>query len=855
MEAPSGGVLQAPLPHDLIRVSVLPHPLRLERREQTVVAGATYEQIRALAGLPEPFGAFILDGGAPVPPDLWAAGKPAAGSHVVIRAVPRGNVVNMVKAWVEYVAAWVTLPYTLYRGKYESLWFGSLFQAPEINTDGLYRGYKKGRATLEGARNEMDPYGVTPTIMGKRRIFPKMAARPYTETSGKKQYLNLLFYIAANEVEMSDLRIGNTPIRGGVKETDGKHDSDVFKETQYEVRLGKASDLGMTLFPSNVREEQMTVRLQNDLGKDPGTDELWSRRDTEPDSEAFEIQYEFPSGLYKITDDGKGKLKVKLQFRYRKAGTSTWTNLPDREVEEKDNEPVLDSLRVPTDGSKLTAAKYEVEVRRFTQDRNGLGKVDRVYWTALRSIRFVNPVPNKKPALVAMRIRATNQLNGVIDQFNCVVQSVVEVYEGGNWNTKKATSNVAALYRHVLKSSENPKALADSRIDLAELQAWYAEGYEFNDYWDDEADVWERLRVLADSGRASPNFKDGKFSVVRDRATTTIVQHFTPANSRDFLGNRVYPDIPHGLIVEYPEPTKDYEVAEVVVYDTGFDKSTATLFERLRLTGVTDVAEAKKLAKRNLAIRRLRPETYEINVDVENLICNRGDLVRVTHDVPLIGTGFGRVKSLLTSGTDVTGVVFDTVVVFDGVSSYGIRIRKSDGVSIAKAVNSAYSGDATFINFVTPIPISEPQPAVGDLFLFGIVSTESAEMVVAEISHGPDLSARLVLVDYNTGIYSAETGAIPAYQPNVTRRKPYTDVTPNQSQSGLAGSGNAASNAANQFGSGSGGSVTGTPMTSTQMGAAKKNVVKVGGSKKGSGGKVKPVLRISLVKKPQSLGA
>ena len=70
-----------------------------------------------------------------------------------------------------------------------------------------------------------------------------------------------------------------------------------------------------------------------------------------------------------------------------------------------------------------------------------------------------------------------------------------------------------------------------------------------------------------------------------------------------------------------------YQPDERLVYNDGYSSSNATLFEGMSLPGVTDPATVFKHARFHYAQLKLRPERYTLNVDWENLICTRGDLV------------------------------------------------------------------------------------------------------------------------------------------------------------------------------------------------------------------------------------
>lgn len=61
-----------------------------------------------------------------------------------------------------------------------------------------------------------------------------------------------------------------------------------------------------------------------------------------------------------------------------------------------------------------------------------------------------------------------------------------------------------------------------------------------------------------------------------------------------------------------------------------------------------------------------------------------------------------------------------------------------------------------------------PQVLVGDLVAFGLYDDETVEMLVKSIEPGPDLTARLTLVDAAPGVHLAATGTIPPFDSQIT---------------------------------------------------------------------------------------
>jgi hypothetical protein len=206
------------------------------------------------------------------------------------------------------------------------------------------------------------------------------------------------------------------------------------------------------------------------------------------------------------------------------------------------------------------------------------------------------------------------------------------------------------------------------------------------------------------------------------------------------------------------------------VFNFGKTSATAEIFEELSLPGVTSKGQAKHLARWHLAQTKLRPEVYTLNVDFEYLVCNRGDLVRVAHDVPLWGTGTGRITSI--SGNTLT--LSEPLTLVAG-TQYQIRIRTNVVSSAAGAANSllyqlapvATTGTYSTVTTTTTVTSAVESD---NLYMLGEIAKESQELVVLSIEPSDNTSARLTLADYSPVIYTLDMNSdddLPSRDPNI----------------------------------------------------------------------------------------
>ncbi len=905
-------------PQSDITLNVAPHPFSLERVTHTATAGASLAAMLAHIQ-PDPVlrgCAHVLLDGHVVAQSDWARVYPKAGTTLTVRMVPQGggggkNPLRTLLS-IAVLAASPMLATSLAGA------LGATGSILGISTARLILGgvnllgrlavnalappprprYNMGQKdapvySIYGAQNRVEAFARVPKVLGRHRFVPPLGALPYTETLGSDQYLRMLFVWGYGPLEITDLRIGETPLSE-------------FEGVEIETRQGYVDDLPLTLYSNAVLQNDLQVVLRNSAG--------YVTRTSEADAEELSVDITFARGLFKFKGSTKVPATVEVEVQYAPAGTENWstgaqefravdaatvtlapapaayvsggigylTTRIDRVV----LDPAAASLKVlagdvhrqgldsgealppavpagyislakvmrrsdaagviaagalmderlpsaagvtfETSGDFLVSAgvaadqlaiavgklkynplsitakqattlrravsfkvpkgQYDVRLRRLTADAANDDIFDECMWTALRSVRSSAPVRMQGLAMTALRIKATDQLNGIVDRFNGVVQALIPDFTGSEWIVQP-TSNPAAIYRHVLQGAGNNRPLADLRLDVQKIEDWHGRcreaGYAYDAIINYDTSVREVLQDVAALGRASPAIVDGKWSVVEDIAQSVPVQHFTPRNSFAFEAHKAFDEQPQALRVRFVNRDKGWTADERLVFADGFSESTASHYETLELAGVTSAQQAWKHGRYHLATALLRPETYQFNADIEHLVCTRGDLIRLTHDVPMFGLSSARITGLETDEDGkVTAIALDTETSQEAGKSYSLRCRTKTGGSLLVGLQTL-AGKSKTLQLAQPLE-AEQAPQAGDLVMFGESGQESVALVVKSIEPQGDLSARLTCVDAAPEIYQADQGVIPPFKSNITlddaaRLPPAPDVAEVQS--------------------------------------------------------------------------
>ncbi|CAN7256554.1 host specificity protein J [Brucella pseudogrignonensis] len=735
-----------------------------QRIELEVPFGLTISDIvrATLPGLsPEQYAhvrvALVSDQGSEiVTNEYWHRIKPRPHVRVVIRVVPAGDKMRSVLAIVVSIAAialgqiWAPMLINagLGMGLSVTAWqgiiglgvglIGNLLINALIPVQSADKDKEKPTYAISGWRNNANPDGHVPMVLGKHRMAPPYAATTYTEIVDDIQYIRSLFCFGYGPLTITDTKIGDTA-------------TSKYKDIEIQLREGLPTDEPVDLYPTQVLEEQVGAELRRDLPRNEYGEVIEGPTVISPEtrfsaSDASEacVILSFPAGLVSINSEGDPKpIQNTIRIRQRLVGVSAWTTVATLRIRVAKLEGFYRSHRwtFPTRG------RYEIEVARTNPERDDTRKTDRTVWIVLQSFRPEYPLNFDQPlALAAIRVRATYQLNGALDNFNALVQRRCLDYDRstGTW-IERLTRNPASLYRYALQGPGNANPALDSEIDLDQLADWHnfcrIKGLKYDRIHDFEASLYETLSVIAAAGRASPRHDGVKWGVVIDRPQTLAVDHINPRNSWDFSWSRTYVEPPHAMRVQFLDETNDYQQGERIVPWPGHT-GDITVTEQFDIPGKTDPAEIWRETRRRQYEIMHRPDSYTVLQDGPTRVATRGDLVMVSHYIISQVQHAARVAA-------VRGdlILLDEEIEMVAGTSYGIRFRRvteanTVGTSIVRTLQTIPGISSSFALTGTGF-----KPVVGDIVHFGPVEQESFPMIVNYTEAGEEMSTVLSLLD------------------------------------------------------------------------------------------------------------
>ena len=465
--------------------------------------------------------------------------------------------------------------------------------------------------SLSGGSNQMRPYQSMPIVMGTHRFFPDLGSKPYTEYKDNDQYLYQIFHFGLSDLTLSDFRIGTTEITNYSEYTWYDQDSQ-----------GKIS-----AFPGNV-DSASGASLTYDAG--------WIQRTTS--SNAYRIGIDITGVFYYANDrGGLDYTSVDVEIQYKLTSDSVWIDYDTQTIGNNSQTPIRKTIYI-----NVSNGTYDVRVRRTTAESTDSRLQNKTSFDTLRTYQLDTATyyGQKRRGLV---IRASEQLNGAIQQLSCLAIANANYWNGSAW-VSGSTSNPAHWFMDFAKGRYDTNGrltygigLSDSQIDLDALHAWAifcaTENLTFNAVFDGSQSAADILTTISRCGFSSPSWASGKLGVVWDGRNQTAVAQFGMGNiiKGSFSVAYATESLADEIVVRYMNPDKDWQQDEVRVNIPGVEESTNPT--TVDLMGCTSQAMAGKFANYIAAQQYYRKRRISWDTDFEGFVCQRGDVVMLSHDL------------------------------------------------------------------------------------------------------------------------------------------------------------------------------------------------------------------------------
>lgn len=631
-----------------------------------------------------------------------------------------------------------------------SLLIGALF-APKPPTMPNAPAAVSPTYSLSGGQNRARPYEPMPVVMGAHRLFLDYASRPFTEYRGNDQYLYQIFNLGLGNISANNYKIGTTDINSYIGYQFVTPDSN-----------GRLAN-----FPGNV-DTSAGAALTFSAG--------WIERTTSINT--YQIGIDLEAILFRV--DNKGNVipvTTNLEIEYKLTSSPNWTPAANPTIFGNWITHLGGSAYLMRAGSQsqqratilfsVPVGTYDVRIRRVDPADNVYGSEGRTdtNWSVLRSYQQ-DDSDYKGQNRIGLIIKATEQLNGVVQQLSAQVTAQATYWNGTAWVTG-ATSNPAHWFMHFARGVYNTDGklmygigLSDSQIDLASLSAWASfcatEGLTFNAVIDTNITAAEVLTMLGTAGFGSPSWASGKLGVIFDARNASPVMAFGMSNIiRDsFEVAYISENLAEEIVIRFSNPAKDYEQDEVRTLAPGVVTPSRT--SAIDLFGCTNATMAGKFANYVAAQQYYRRRRVTWQSDFEGFVCQRGDVVLLSHDLTQWGYS-GRFVAV--NGNVLT---LDRSVPRQNQIEYLMLIRPDGTTTTYDVVPSEESESDTLTLVDEFVLFQEGADLIDHRWCFSPLATPGKKLKILSVQPASDARLQIVATDEFSEFYDAWNGTFVA---------------------------------------------------------------------------------------------
>lgn len=598
----------------------------------------------------------------------------------------------------------------------------------------------------------MVPNGIRLSVEGcnrpqNNRVFKVLSVTPTAITIERDQWVT-----EESNIPLTLKYLKDTGVFTGVK-------MDIITDGEFEN----------TAYPKVVFETALRQELKSGVDHLPFT--------TPENTHKCTVTITAPQGLYGLSGNDKEKTSVSVKVYGKHVDDDKWVY---KDIISINNQNTPKERKKNITITFPSASQWMLKFEKVTADLPSEKGVNTIMVSSIicekndvngNPIKPVHDDIKTDFAFLALNVKATDQLNGTINNLNCITRRIVRAYDQvtNKW-VPAYTNNPAAIFVDILVNKainrypihngspwDNPQNIP---IDWATIQEWYLyceeQNLSCNGVCSTDSTVKDELEKVATTGQATFTMRDGLFTVYIDKEKIPV-QMFTPRNTHTFSAKRTFYEIPDGVKVKFIDKFAGYQGNEVVVDYIGSNKQK---YDEVNLVYITDRNLAKRYGRYWLNTKIARQESFTFSTDIEYLVCTVGDRIKFQHDVPLFGIIAGRVSSVVEFNNQIISIITDEAITYDTTKTYAIELRVQDGNSFylqTLPLLTPTDNDKPFvvsntITFETPLNLGTTKR--GDLFAFGEANLVTEDLMITDISTSDDLSATITAVKYDETIYT-----------------------------------------------------------------------------------------------------
>lgn len=743
---------------------ITPHPLTLAGQTITrAVEALPGESLAALlvrsgVDLAQP-GWRVTIGGAEVPELLWDRTRPRHGHLIECHRVAGKKVLRIVAflvlAYFTFGAgagAWLgagglgLTGFTLFAAQAGAFMLGSLVINKLLPPPAARAAQYQEQPlvySITGGRNRARPFEPLVLVFGEVRTTPDFAAQPYSWFEGDDQILYVRLHGGINAGEVADLKIGNTSI-----------------SAYSGVVITQSGFPGMT---SQLLDWGNVDTIAGALLDAPTAMGPWVTRTSSANT--VQLAIDIVASLYSMNSSGgMVNASVELEAEYRLLPSGLWQPFLGGGVSyfllsSKATKPVRKSLM----SAVLPAGQYEVRMRKRTANVSTTRAANTTEWAALRSFQE-DPTDYSAHPHVGIRIKASGQLNGSLDEVNWLVKSAAtDVWTGVAWvveSSRNPGAHMLQFARGIYDVDGRLMAgmgLPDSQIDIEALKGFMvhcaARGYVFDHAFSAQLSCMELLEAIASVGLGSVSQHTGKLGVVWLADDQPIRDVVTMANvkARSFRVDYATRETAEELEVTWSDRDNGWLPASVRMMAPGVTAPRDTA--RYAPLGVSTVAAGLTLGRFSMAQNIYQRKAVSWEMDLEHVTVPRYSLLRMSHDLTQWGRS-GRVAACETVEGVVTLTLDEEVPYAPGAGGHYVGLRIPGELGYRVFPVAVFSGLSRQIELVGawPAGVAKPgdasdNPPHDTLWIYDFQSQPGQRFRVVSIEPSQDMSgARLTAV-------------------------------------------------------------------------------------------------------------